>query len=122
MTSEQFVERMFENAVTSGVQACVRRLQKPSGRSPHPSKVEESEWFNHLPATDKAFVQRCMARAAEMALFSVLTILDGVSSVENIGPKGEFKLYFEKDGNSTLLNPSTGLMLHDLMPQKQDAR
>ena len=111
---------MFDNAVTSGVRACLSRLQKPSGRRPRRSAVEESEWFNQLSTTNRAFVERCMGRAAEMALFSVFTVLDGESFIEDIGPKGEFKLYFEKDGKHTLLNPKSGNLLHDLMPQEPE--
>jgi hypothetical protein len=64
--------------------------------------------------------ERCMKRAAEMALFSVFTVLDGESFIEDVGPKGEFKLFFEKDGKTVLLNPPSGNMLHDLMPQDSE--
>ena len=118
MTSEEFVQRMFERAVTSGVDSCIYVLEKPPGRKPRRSLLEESDWFNGLDQVSKAFVQRSMTRAAEMALFSVFTVLDGIGFIEGIGPKGEFKLYFEKDGERTLLNVGDGDMLHDLMPQE----
>ncbi len=116
MTTEAFVKRMFDSAVTGGVEGCLRQLHKPSGRKPQSTAVEESKWFNELTTADQEFVERCMKRAAEMALFSVFTVLDGESFIEDIGPKGEFKLYFEKDGKSVLLNTPNNL-LHDLMPR-----
>jgi hypothetical protein len=117
MTSEEFVQGMFENAVASGVESCIRVLEEPPGRKPWKDDVEESNWFNGLTHDDKVFARRCMTKAAEMALFSVFTVLDGVSTIEARGPKGEFRLYFEKDGKSVLLNPPEGKMLHDLMPR-----
>jgi hypothetical protein len=117
MTSEEFVQRMYENAVVGGVRSCLSQLEAPPGRKPDKTLVDESNWFISLGPADRAFVQRCMKNAAEMALFSVFTVFDGVSTIEEIGPKGEFKLFFEKDGSSTLLNPSDGEMLHDLMPR-----
>jgi hypothetical protein len=117
MTREEFVERMFHEAVVSGVNSCIDLLQRPPGRKPHPSDSKDSSWFNDLNSTDKEFVQRCMARSAEMALFSVFTVLDGVSVIEDRGPKGEFKLFYEKGGQRILLNAPDDEMLHDLMPR-----
>ena len=120
MTSEQFVNRMYDHAVTSSVKGCIRQLEKPSGRKPRLADVEESEWFSRLNEADKAFVERCMRRAADLALFSVFTVLDGESFIEDVGPKGDFKLYYEKDGKAVILNPPNGDMLHDLMPHDRE--
>jgi hypothetical protein len=51
-----------------------------------------------------------------MALFSVFTVLDGVSFVEDFGPNGDFELYFRKGGEKILLNPQDGELLHEMMP------
>jgi hypothetical protein len=119
MTSDEFAQRMFDHAVTSGVDSCVGVLERPPGRKPHLSDIEESDWFNTLDEANRGFVRRCMTNAAEMALFSVFTVLDGESFIEGIGPKGEFRLYFEKNGESTLLNPPGGAVLHNLMPRSR---
>ena len=116
MNREDFVTRMFENAVVSSVAACVKTLRKPPGRKPHASLVEESRWFNQLADSDRAFVERCVKRGAEMALFSVFTVLDGVSFMEDFGPKGDFELYFSKGDERILLNPQDGELLHEMMP------
>jgi hypothetical protein len=121
MTKEEFVERMYQKAVMLGVKGCIKQLESPSGRKPHPAHIEESKWFNRLKDADKLFVERCMTRAAEMTLFSVFTVLDGEGFIEDAGPKGEFKLLFEKDGKSVLLNPPSGTMLHDLMPRARES-
>ena len=116
MNREEFVMRMFEKAVISSVAACVKTLRQPAGRKPQASLVEASQWFNELADSDRAFVERCVKRGAEMALFSVFTVLDGVSFIEDAGSKGDFELYFRKDGERVLLNPQDGELLHEMMP------
>lgn len=115
MTPDEFVAGLIRQAVDGAVEGTLNQLHKPSGREPSPGRVEESEWFNGLSDREKEGVTGVMRRCAELSLFSVLTVLDGVSFIEDGEVKGSFRLSFEKEGTTTLLNPDDGEYLHDIM-------
>lgn len=51
--------------------------------------------------------------AAELAVFSFLCVLDGVSAIENGPEKGELRLLYTSGTESTLLNDSNEELMHD---------
>jgi hypothetical protein len=58
-------------------------------------------------------VKQTCREAAELAVFSFLCILDGVSAIEDGPERGELRLNFVKEGRQTLLNDSAEGLLHD---------
>lgn len=54
-----------------------------------------------------------MPEAAELAVFSFLCILDGVSAVESEPEKGELRLQYVRDGEVLRLKDAVDGLLHD---------
>jgi hypothetical protein len=52
-----------------------------------------SKWYNELNENDKSVVEQIIKKSVDMAVFSFLCVLDGVSTIEN-EKKGELKLYY----------------------------
>jgi hypothetical protein len=73
-----------------------------------------SKWYGNLASTDRALVNAAMREAVELAIFSFLCVLDGVSAIENGPEKGDLRLVYGKDGKELLLNDPSQEFLHDL--------
>lgn len=59
-------------------------------------------------------VQSAIKKAAELAVFSFLCVLDGVSVIENGPDQGNLKLLYQKVGEELVLNDPAEEFLHDL--------
>jgi len=79
--------------------------------------VASAQWFSQLSASDKAALPGVLKEAAELAVFSFLCVLDGVTLIENDRNQGDFELYFVKNGERLRLNDQSKEELHNLYNQ-----
>jgi hypothetical protein len=115
MTPEQFAKAIKSSLLDVVVRGLISQLEKPAGRSPDPLLLKRAAWFGSLDNEGKEMVIGLLTEAAHATGFSILCLLDGVATLDDIGRTGELKLYFEDDSDGrTLLNPSEGEMLHDI--------
>jgi hypothetical protein len=114
MTRHEFVHALkmqTSEAAVSGTKKC---LERPPGRKPAQRDVKLSNWYRGLSNSDRESVEQAIREAAELAIFSALCVLDGVSAIESGTEKGELKLYHVKHGRRTLLNDDAEEYLHDI--------
>jgi hypothetical protein len=114
MTREEFIQALKVQTSDSAVDGTKRNLERPAGRKPRKADVELSEWYRSLSEADQVRVLQAVQEAAELAVFSFLCVLDGVSAIEDGPDKGELKLYYSKGEQSVLLNDESSDYLHDL--------
>jgi hypothetical protein len=81
MTSEEFVGRIQVAVYDSSVEGCVLTLEDPPGRRPSTALVGLSQWFTALSSKEKARVRATIQLAVRSAIFGMLTVLDGVTSI-----------------------------------------
>jgi hypothetical protein len=118
MNKEEFVKRIEKVVHESVVEGTLVLLQKPPGRRPSAALVELSQWFNQLSADDREHVRATIHLAVRDAVFEMLTVLDGVTSIREPGEEvGTLELWYGTKGESTLLNGPTGEFLHDLFAE-----
>lgn len=115
MDSQTFVAAVKDVVEGAAADGCIHAYSSgPPGRRPSQEIVELSSWFHALSDRDRAMVQRVARDVAHAAVFGFLCVLDGVRPIEPSEAKGDFELWFVKDGRRHLITPSSGEMLHDL--------
>jgi hypothetical protein len=114
MNAEEFVQGIKSRAADSAVLSVVANLQKPPGRQPPASLVEDSVWFAQLDETTKVHVLRIAKRAADYAVFGFFCIVDGVRVIESGPNKGEFTITYHNGDIDEVLNAPGKELLHDL--------
>lgn len=55
-----------------------------------------------------------MDRAAALAVFNLLAIIDGAATMDDVGPSARFELRYIRESADVLLNSRDGEDLHDL--------
>ncbi len=90
-----------------------QNLEKPPGRGPSQLDVKLSAWYLALNDSHRGLVAQVAQEAAELAVFSFLSILDGVSAIEEGLDKGELRLVYVKGTDSVLLNKPGAELLHE---------
>ena len=113
MNSEYFIESIVKYVRDSAVEDTVSNMKEPPGRKPRHKGHELSEWYTNQSARDKEMIEKALYEAVDESLFGLFAVIDGVRTIENSTNKGTFKLHFEKDGESTLLNDENNEFLHD---------
>jgi hypothetical protein len=120
MNSQKFVEAIQEAVISSTITVMRQILEKPPGRSPDKNLVALSEWYKSLGDQDKNKLLAIISKSVNSTVFGFFCVLDGERVIENGRNKGDLKLYFEKGGESTLLNdPNNGGILHELLGSRQ---
>ena len=114
MDSKQFVAALKLAVERSSVEGIKELLIKPPGRKPNAEMLRRSGWFNNLSDEDKDMVMEIAGESVKFSVFGFLCVLDGVRAIEDEEDKGILKLFFEKDGNSALINDPGKEFLHDL--------
>lgn len=114
MNTQEFIDAVKIRVVSGSLDSIHSILIKPPGREPAQKYVEMSKWYNQLSDGNKSMVLKVAKESIESAVFGFLCVLDGVSAIENTELKGKLLLYFEKNGERTLLNNSEEDFLHDL--------
>lgn len=114
MNAEKFVSIINEVVVQSTIDGTKKVLSNPRGRSPAKELVKMSIWYNNLSDEDKEVVGNIIARSVRGAIFGFLCVLDGVRAIED-RDKGVLKLYYERNGESVLLNDQSSFGLHEML-------
>lgn len=105
------LKRMVETELPDAIRSS---LERPAGRAPDPDLVAQSQWYNALTEAGQEKVLAVAARAADLAEFSVLVVLDGGDVISEELKPYELRLTAVKDGRETLLASSTEYQgLHD---------
>ena len=122
MTSEKFIERIRQAVYEPSVKGVIGLLQSPPGRQPSQSLAALSQWFNQLPIDEKQQVQATIRLAVRQAVFDMLAVLDGVSSIDDAEERGTLELRYNTERQSVLLNDPAGEFLHDLFCRASSSR
>src|SRR5260221_411007 len=117
MDARTFIRALVVQTSLAAVESVLSILQEPPGQAPDQRYVDLSEWFERLAEKDRNMVRESVREAAEQAVFNFLTILDGVSTIENSSEKGNLRLYFVKDETRVLLNDPDEEELHNLFTE-----
>lgn len=113
MTRSDFVKALKNQTSDAAFFGTKQNLEQPPGRKPREQDVKLSAWYMGLGDSDRESVDAAMLEAAELAVFSFLCILDGVSTVENDSEKGELQLQYIRSGEVFRLNDPADGLLHD---------
>ncbi len=114
MTIDEFIVALKIQTSDAAVSGTIANLEKPPGRKPRERDLILSKWYVQLSESDREMVRLAMRKAAELAIFSFLCVLDGVSVIENGPDQGDLKLTYNKRGEELLLNNPAREFLHDL--------
>jgi hypothetical protein len=113
LDAQKFVAGVRVAVGDAAVRSTIQTLKKP-GKNPEPGAVLLSEWYKGLSESDQQSVELVIRKAVNYSVFNFLCVLDGVSTVEDAGPKGELHLNYIKDGKQVRLNDVRGEELHGL--------
>jgi len=113
MDTQQFVD-LLRIVVRDGAASDeLSVLRAPPGRKSSADLQERSKWYNSLQDDQKRILSSIILDVADRTVFGILCVLDGVRAIDDGRDKGRLELRYVR-GNSTLLNPPEGEMLHDL--------
>jgi hypothetical protein len=114
MTPDDFISSIKIVVHDSSVAGVVETLEHPAGRRPQQRLVELSRWFKALPPGDRARVEQVIQLAVHSGIFGMLSVLDGVSAIEDAPDKGRLELSHLRGGERHVLTASAQEFLHDI--------
>lgn len=114
MNNEEFVSLLRSQVFESALNTTRQLLENPPGNSPSRSLVRISEWYRELSPEEKDLVKSVMRRTARSCVFSLLTLLDGVSLFPVEGKRGTFELYYIVEDQEVRVNDPEQEFLHDI--------
>jgi hypothetical protein len=116
MQKQEFVDSIKLVLIDNSLKGIESFLKQPPGRTPSELRVKLSEWYNSLDDISKDMVLNVAKEALHTAIFGFFCILDGVSTIEEMGEKGEFRLtYISPAGEETIINDEESEYLHNLL-------
>lgn len=115
MTPQYFVETLKQVVQEATIDDMISNLQKPPGRNPSQSLLQQSSFYNNLTEAQKVDLKKILAETAEMALFGLFCVLDGVRAIEDGEEKGNLELWYRNGETTLLLNDPNNEFLHDLI-------
>lgn len=118
MNRDQFIDALKVETSDSAVYGTLSWLRKPHGRQPARKKVQLSKWFNNLSDLDQRRIEEVVRESAELAVFSFLSLLDGMSFVDDGENKGRLELFYQRGDERLLLNDPQAEYLHDIFNSK----
>jgi hypothetical protein len=113
MDKQEFVNALKVAVRDSAVDEELSALLLPPGRRPSIDLLERSRWYSSLTDDQRMTLSSIMRAVADRAVFGFLCVLDGVRPIEEGFLGGRFELRY-MNGNSLLLNPLEGEVLHEL--------
>jgi hypothetical protein len=122
MNATEFVDAIRTEVRDSTINGVIDLIKRPPGRNPSANLVAISQWFNALSNDDKRYIREVVIMACHHTILGLLAVLDGVRVIENGADRGMLELWYVKGKESTLLNASSGIMLHDLFQMLSSER
>ncbi len=116
MTPEEFADIITSKCILNEAKGMERVLLDPPGRAPHPELIKLSRWYRAQSDSDKELIKQLMTMSSKGAIFGLFCALDGVSRIDDGDEPGELELWYTRHNQRHLLNPQSGPMLHDLLP------
>ena len=113
MNVSEFVDAIRLTVERAAVDDCLEQYVAPAGRKPSADLIQLSDWYNSLSDNDKTMLRKAMSDAVHASLFGLFCVVDGARSIEDPQYRGEFELWYVRDGARTLINDPTENMLHD---------
>ncbi len=114
MEGSEFVEAVRRYVRDQSIRDNLQLFSNPPGRAPKTELVELSRWYNALDDNRKEMIRRVVAQSVDAGLFLLFCVLDGVRTIDERDPKGEFKLYHGNGEEQVLINEFDKELLHDL--------
>lgn len=114
MTPKAFISSIKTVVHDPTVEGVIETLERPAGRRPQQRLAELSRWFNALSPADRARVAQVVQLAVHSSIFGVLSVLDGVSAIEDGPDKGRLQLSYQRGSERRVLTDSTQEFLHDI--------
>jgi hypothetical protein len=81
MDTETFVKAIRRHVRDTAVADTLTNLKNPPGRKVPADERARSAWFNALPHTEAAYVERIVKEAVDEAIFGFFAVLDGSRTV-----------------------------------------
>jgi hypothetical protein len=113
MTRSEFIKALKRQTSDAALFGTISNLERAPGREPRERDVALSAWYRNLDDSNRERVKQACHEAAELAIFSFLCILDGVSAIEDGPEKGELRLNFVREGRQIPLNDLSEGLMHD---------
>ncbi len=115
MSPKYFVEILKKIVQDQSINDVIENLQDPPGNNPPGELKELSSFFNEFSEEQKESFKKILCQTAEMTLFGMLCVLDGVRVIESGEDKGTLELWYRKGEETILLNDFDEEYLHDLI-------
>jgi hypothetical protein len=119
MNSAEFVCRIKQAVYEATIEGLVSLLEQPPGRRPNEKLADFSRWFNALSPSDREKLLGVIQLAARMAVFEMLSVLDGTTAIReaNEAP-GVLELQYRDRDQRVLLNSPSEKPLHDVFAEQ----
>lgn len=115
MSPKYFVEIVRKVVQEQAVRDSIENLQEPPGREPDNALLRFSDFYNKLSDDQKVILEKILHQTAEMTLFGMLCVIDGVRTIESGEDKGNLELWYRRGDETVLLNDPEEEFLHDLL-------
>jgi hypothetical protein len=114
MDQNEFISAIKVAVEEPSRQSIKIRLESPSGKAPSEHLLKLAAWYNKLSDSDKIMIESVIEQTVDITIFGFLCVLDGVTAIERGPNKGKLNLFYEKGGESKLLNDTKEDYLHDM--------
>jgi hypothetical protein len=116
MTGEEFIRGVVEILVDDSLTA--KMLKDPPQLESDPM-LDFASWHRGLDEADQARVLDLVREAERVAIFRLLTVIDGVLPIVD-GQTGDFELHYVDGDRDDLLTDKSEPLLHDLFRARVD--
>ncbi len=115
MNGQDFVQAIDVAVKDSAVRSVLSNIQTLTGARPEAALIEASNWFKELSPKQQTIVTGLLVRAAHYAVLNFLAVLDNSVPLEPGADRGEFELFYVRQGRRVRINdPEHGL--EELLP------
>ena len=113
MDAEQFIARIVRHVAQPTVESVLKNIADPPERVPSDGSLLKARWYARLENGDRGLLRATVQESVFAALFDFLCVLDHVAFIESSPARGQFELYYVKEGQRVLLNDFGRCCLHD---------
>ena len=117
MNGEQFISIIKKAVRECAISNTIENLEDPPGKKVSETEQRRSDWFKALTEDERVKIESIVTDAVDEALFGLLSVIDGVRTIEDGDVKGNLALIY-KGPVEELLNDPEKIALHDLYNAK----